>query len=144
MAYASVSEFVEEVTEAEARALAPNGATYDDARISDALDKASAEIDTYLAGRYSLPLDVTPLTVKTAAIDLARERLDKQGRDFVVKAAARDRAWLKDVSTGKAVIGGGQAGVDLPTEPPASSIQVAAPDRVFNDDTLARFNGVCP
>lgn len=144
MAYATVADFVEKVTAAEARAMAPSGATYDDVRISAALDNASATIDTYLSGRYTLPLDVVPRTVQQAAIDLAREELDRSGRDFVKAAADRVRAWLKDISRGMAVIGGGQPGVDTPTDPPASSILVAGPARVFTDDSLARFTGDCP
>lgn len=142
MAYATVEEFVEKVTVVEATALAratAPAAGYDAAQIQRALDDASAELDTYFAAKYPTPLDPIPRPALTGAIALAREALDRQGRDQVKADAARVRAWARDVAKGLAVIGGGVSGVDAPEPSPSGGAQFAGPDRVFTDDSLARF-----
>jgi len=143
MAYALVSEFVALVTVAEATALAratpPADPAYDSAAIQRALDDATATIDTYLAAKYATPVDPVPRSVNSACMILAREALDRQGRDFVTKAADRIRAWLKDVARGTAIIGGGVVGTDVPAPEASAGVQVAAPDRVFTDDSLAGY-----
>jgi len=147
MAYATVEQFVAAVTEAEAtvlaRAVAP-ATGYDQAQIQRALDDASAELDTYFAAKYPTPLDPAPEMAQQGAIALAREALDRQGRDTVKAAAARIRAWAKDVSRGLAVLAGGVAGVDAPAPAPGQGVQVAAPSRVFTDDSLAAYTGIWP
>lgn len=147
MAYATVQEFVDQVTVAEAtamaRAIAP-ATGYDQALIQRHLDTASAELDTYFAARYPTPLSPVPDVVRDAAITLAREGLDRQGRDFVTKAATRIRAWAKDVSRGVAVLAGGEAGVDAPEPSVAAGVLFDSPDRVFDDDGLAAFTGRRP
>lgn len=144
MPYAAVLDFVETVTEQEAiqlaKAVAP-ATGYDAARILGALTNASSELDTYFAAKYSTPLSPVPEPAKQAAIAIAREALDRQGRDHVKSAAARWRAWAKDVAKGLAVIGGGVVGEDLPAASAASGAQYSAPDRVFNDASLAAFTG---
>lgn len=144
MPYAAVVDFVETVTEAEAIAVAKAAAPatgYDAARILGALTDASAELDTYFAARYPTPLSPVPDPAKQATIALAREALDRQGRDHVKSAAARWRAWAKDVAKGLAVLGGGVVGEDVPAAAAASGAQYSAPDRIFNDDSLSRFTG---
>jgi phage gp36-like protein len=144
MAYATVEQFVEAVTVAEATALARATAPatgYDADLIQAKLDDASAELDTYFAARYPTPLNPVPRTAETAAIALAREALDRQGRQLVTDAAARVRAWAKDVSRGLAVIAGDAADADAPAASPGSGVQIAAPARVFTDDSLAPFMG---
>jgi phage gp36-like protein len=140
MAYATVEQFVETVTEAEATVLAratPPANGYDADHIQGALDDASIELDTYFAAKYPTPLNPIPEMAQQAAIILAREALDRQGRDTVKAAAARIRAWAKDVARGLAVIAGGE---DAPT-PAAGGVQFSAPSRVFTDESLARFLG---
>ncbi|MFD3263335.1 phage protein Gp36 family protein [Phenylobacterium ferrooxidans] len=144
MPYAAVADFVETVTDAEALALAKAVAPatgYDSARILGALTDASAELDTYFAARYPTPLNPVPEPAKQAAIAIAREALDRQGRDHVKTAAARWRAWAKDVAKGLAVLGGGAVGEDLPAASAGSGAQYAAPERIFTDDSLSRFTG---
>jgi phage gp36-like protein len=146
MAYATVQQFVDAVTEAEATVLARAAAPatgYDAAQIQRALDDASAELDTYFAAKYPTPLNPVPEMAQQAAVALAREALDRQGRDTVKAAAARLRAWAKDVARGLAVLAGGVAGVDAPAPTPSQGVQVAAPARVFTDESLAAFTGRC-
>lgn len=143
MAYATVEEFVDAVTAAEAVALArqadPPG--YDAALIQRKLDDAAAELDTYFAAKYATPLDPAPRTATTATIALARDALDRQGRDQVKAEAARWRTWARDVAKGVAVLAGGEIGEDVPAATAGSGVQFSAPDRVFTDDSLAAFTG---
>lgn len=142
MAYATVQEFVDVVTVAEATALAratPPAVGYDATLIQRVLDSATAELDTYFAAKYPTPLEPVPPMAKEAAIAIAREALDRQGRDFVKAAAARFRTWAQHVAKGLAVIGGGVTGEDKPAETPGAGIQHSAPERVFTDESLAGF-----
>ncbi|WP_374569683.1 phage protein Gp36 family protein [Phenylobacterium sp.] len=146
MAYATVDQFVAAVSEAEAKALAPvvqPETGYDDVRIQDALDTASATLDTYFASRYATPLDPAPLTARDGAIALAREALDRNGRDHVKAAADRVRSWAKDVSRGVAVLAGGVVGEDVPAAETAGGVQHDGPARVFTTDRLGGFLGDC-
>jgi phage gp36-like protein len=142
--YAVAADFVATVTEAEAIAVARAAAPatgYDEAIINGALANASTELDTYFAARYPTPLSPVPDVAKQATIALAREALDRQGRDHVKTAAARWRAWAKDVAKGLAVLGGGVVGEDVPAASAASGAQFSAPDRIFTGDSLAPFLG---
>lgn len=144
MAYATTAEFVAAVTDLEAAQLAKAAAPatgYDAARIALALADASAELDTYFSAKYATPLTPPPATAKQATICLAREALDRQGRDFVKAAAARWRAWAKDVARGTAVLGGGVIGTDVPAANTSTGVSYSAPDRVFDDTGLAGFLG---
>lgn len=144
MAYASVSEFVDYVTVAEATALAKAVAPatgYDSARIGTALANATSELDTYFATKYPTPLDPVPDTARQAAIALAREALDRQGRDQVKTEAARWRTWARDVAKGIAVLAGGVVGTDTPAPSTAAGVQHSAPARVFDDTGLSPFLG---
>lgn len=144
MAYATDIQFVAHVGEAEARALAPPTplATpgYVAATINGALGRASATLDSYLATRFDTPLNPVPDLVKDAAITLAREDLDRQGRDHVTKAADRVRAWAKDVSRGTATLGVAATSGDAP-EPAGDGggVLIDAPDRVFDGNGLSAY-----
>lgn len=43
--------------------------------LSNALDAAAAQIDTYLSGRYALPLQIVPRYLVTVCCDIARYQL---------------------------------------------------------------------
>jgi phage gp36-like protein len=144
MAYATDIQFVALVGEAEARALAtppPPATGYDVAKIQGALTNASATLDTYFATRYPTPLSPVPQVVTDATLDLARELLDRQGRDFVIKAADRRRAWAKDVSMGRATLGvvAGSAQDPATNGPTSDDVLIDAPARVFDDAGLSSF-----
>lgn len=117
-----------------------NGTTLDaaaDAVLNAALQRATDEIDSYVAQRYTLPFASAPTRLKSICMDMARYVL----YDARVPQAVKDRydraiAWLKDVAAGKAVVGVDGAS-NLIT--PASSLTVAveASEQVFTDDVLA-------
>lgn len=144
MAYATVQQLVDYISEAEARALCPaTGAGYDAARLGQALQDASDELDTYFASRFPTPVDPVPAVVRNAAIILARATLDRQGRDFVKSEAARIRAWAVNVSKGLATIGGGVVGTDAPATDAGAGVLIDSPARVFDDEGLADYLGGC-
>jgi len=144
MSYNTIANFVAFVGEPEARALAPAAAPatgHDEVKIQGALDSAFNTLNTYLAARYATPLNPAPDVVLDAELDLARELLDRQGRDFVTKAADRRRAWAKDVQMGKATLGVTAGSADDPAAnaPTSPTVLIDAPDRVFDDAGLAAF-----
>lgn len=98
-----------------------------------ALADAAAEIDTYLARRYVVPVDPVPAVLVAIAADLARERLHVAGpSEAVTQRATAARRQLKDLASGTAVLAGGVAkptGGDTPL--------VDAPDRLFTRDSMA-------
>lgn len=74
--------------------------------ITGALDDATAEIDSYLAARYGLPLAEVPATVKRVCIDMAMYHLSgNKTTEEVEKRYQRAVAWLRDVSKGLATLG---------------------------------------
>ena len=78
----------------------------DTAAITGALDDATAEIDSYLAARYGLPLAEVPATVKRVCIDMAMYHLSgNKTTEEVEKRYQRAVAWLRDVSKGLATLG---------------------------------------
>ncbi len=74
MAYASPAEMIERFTLAEIKRLAPSAGEpgYDQARVIQVLDDASAELDTYLAVKFDVPITPIPELLKKFACDLAR------------------------------------------------------------------------
>ena len=141
MAYASIQDLIDRFGLAEVKQLAPSTAPvgYDQARLEQVLDDASAELDSYLGARYPTPLDPVPGLVVKYCADLARETLDKNGRDSVLEAGKRARAWARDVAKGAATLGSTEgAGGETP-QAASSGILVEAPERVFSDRRLQGF-----
>jgi len=74
--------------------------------IEMALADAAAEINGYLAGRYALPLTVTPPIINRVACDIARYRLYDQAAPESVRERYEDaRRLLEAVASGKAKLG---------------------------------------
>lgn len=104
MAYATRTELedrygVEELTQRES--MLPSGA------LVRALADADAEVDSYLTGRYTLPLSPVPASIARIAAVIARCRLLG---DAVTEIARKDyedaRSWLRDVAAGRVQIEG--------------------------------------
>jgi phage gp36-like protein len=77
MPYATLSDMIAEFGEREVVALTDrdNIGYIDTPLLEDRLDKASAEIDTYLVGRYAVPLSIVSPLIVTYTCDIARYRL---------------------------------------------------------------------
>lgn len=87
-----------------------NSGVIDVAAVAVALVDADAEINGYLAGRYSLPLAQTSPELVRLACDIARYKLYDARATEQVKARYDDAIKkLRDVSSGKASLGIDQA-----------------------------------
>ena len=107
--------------------------------VAGKLADADAEIDGYLAGRYTLPLPVVPEALRRIACDIARYHLyDDRATEQVAKRYDDAIRFLKMVSKGDV-----QLGVDTGGNSPVVS---AAPEfysaePVFDRNTLRDFTG---
>lgn len=115
-----------------------NAATsIDDPALDQALADANAEIDGYLAGRYTLPLVHVPLTLKRNACDIARYHLyDDRVTDQVQKRYDDALAFMRAV--GKGSIG---LGPDAAQQPAAAAggPKTSESEREFTRDSLSDY-----
>ncbi len=113
------------------RSSPPTG-VIDEAVVAEAIADASGFIDSFLAGRYALPLATVPATLRGKACDLALYLLHVDDPPARVKDA-RDHAesWLRAVQAGRAHIGVATSG-----EAPASTdgAQMVGGGRIFGRD----------
>lgn len=103
------------------------------------LADADAEIDGYLAGRYTLPLTTVPETLRRIACDVARYHLyDNRVTDTVQKRYDAAIKFLEMVARGQV-----QLGVDTGGTAPTVSAgpQYYQADSVFSRDKLRDFTG---
>ncbi len=79
--------------------------------IAQALEDASAVIDSYLGRRYQAPLDPAPAIVRRWCVDLAVEELFLRRRQAIssehAEAAARAYQALEAIAAGRAALDGG-------------------------------------
>jgi len=105
--------------------------------LSRAIADAAAEIDGYLAERYTTPLASVPARIADIAASLVRCRLYTHDiPDEVAEGCKTARRWLEGVAMGKWPVPGlaEKGGAETTGSP-----QVSAPGRVFTDDTLKGF-----
>ena len=110
MAYATLDQLVSLFGADEIRTLSDRQGTgeLDETVISDALERASSEVDSYLAERYATPLsDSAPIPPVVVSItgDIARYRLtggDIRDTDPIRERYTKALNWLRDVADGKA------------------------------------------
>ena len=113
MSYATVAEFRAGIPHRDLVALTSldDGTdTINDDRVQDALDDATAEIDSYIAKAVELPLADVPRILKTICRDLALHRLYVNiGHSMEARKSLREDAiaFLKSVSRGDAALGDG-------------------------------------
>lgn len=141
MAYATLQDLIDrygevEITQLTDRAEPPAG-TYSASVAGKALDDASADIDWYLALRYTLPVtDPAALAaLKSLCCPLARVRLYRDGPpDRVKDDAANAVKILHDLASGMArlPIDGGDEDAA-----PAAKPAVAGPGLVMTRDNLS-------
>lgn len=119
----------------------PTLTTIDSTVIQRSLDDASAEIDSYIEARFTLPLADPPPVLIRVATDVAMYRLQAL-RPLHDLADARERyndaiAMLAKVASGELTLGIGVGG----SEPAlAGAVEaVDGPDRVFNRGSLKGY-----
>lgn len=140
MPYATQQDLVDRFGETEVIQLSDraNAGAIDVAVVAAKLADADAEIDSYLQGRYTLPLSPVPLTLQRIACDIARYHLyDDRPTEYVAKRYDAAIAFLRAVAKGDVQLGP-DAGGDAPASAAGAPDHVAN-DPVFNRDTLRDF-----
>jgi len=139
MAYATLANMIERFGEAELLAIADRDmdGEVDAEVVSAALDDASGQIDSYIGGRYALPLSGTSGQLARIACDLARWQLYTDApHERVTEANKAALAWLRDVAAGRANL---DIGGEKPQADPAGAPRFEGGPRVFTRDTLAGY-----
>ena len=116
-----------------------NGVVIDATVLGRALTDADAEIDSYLATRYALPLASTPVVLVRMAADIARYRL----YDDRVTEAVRQRygdavSLLKRMATGEVQLAGSTV-LAVATTGSGNAVHTRTPTRTFNADVLGTY-----
>jgi phage gp36-like protein len=119
----------------------PAANTVNGAPIQTALDDASAEIDGYLEGRFTLPLSDPPAVLNRLCTDIAMYRMQVL-RPLHDLADARKRyddaiAMLAKVAAGELTLGLAADNQEPPAAAGAEKTQ--GPARVFSRNTLKGF-----
>lgn len=109
----------------------------DSAVVETALANAGEVIDSYLAGRYSLPLVSVPPMLKLVSVRLA-------GHELHVRRNELPQTWeklygdairfLEQVASGKITLGAAD-----PEPPTSTSLGVAAPAAIFIGNELEKY-----
>src|SRR6202451_3646989 len=113
---------------------APTATTINTAPITQALGDASAEIDGYIEGRFTLPLTDPPAVLNRLATDIAMYRMQAL-RPLHDLEDARKRyedavAMLKQVAAGELTLVLSADGQEPPTAKDEENVQ--GPNRVFS------------
>jgi phage gp36-like protein len=140
MAYSTYNDMLGMIDEAELIQATDDKGTgvVDQGHVTAAITAADSEIDGYLAGRYTLPLDPVPAVLKTFSVDMAiyhvlsRRLGAPDGRKDRYKNAV---AFFKSVAKGEVKLGvddpDGSGGSDTP--------EFDGPDRIFSRESMAGF-----
>lgn len=141
MSYATQQDLVDRFGEQELVELTnrEGGDTVDAAVVAKALADADAMVDTYLAGRYAVPVSPAPPLLVRLAADIARFFLHGKAATESVRQAFDDAlTMLQQISAGRA---------SLPDAAPPGGASVTgspayiAPDRVFSPAQLRGYTG---
>lgn len=140
MAYATLDQLVSLFGADEIRTLSDRKGTgeLDEQVLLDALERASSEVDSYLADRYATPLsDSAPIPPVVVSItgDIARYRLtggDIRDTDPIRERYTKALNWLRDVADGKA---------GIPGLPPVGT---ETPGAVLLEPGIRPWDGVTP
>jgi phage gp36-like protein len=120
MPYCTIAHMVDLFGSGEIIALSnletPSATTINAGRVDTAIAYADNEINSYLAGRYTLPLASVPPVLADKAADIARYQLDSiNPRDDVIERNAAAIRWLKLVADGKVELGLAGNGEEVPS-----------------------------
>jgi phage gp36-like protein len=140
MAYATTDAFIRKIGLTTAIGLTnredPAADTVDLDVLQQSLDDVSAQMDSYLSGRYALPLATVPAAFEGYCISLAYCDLALDGCGETQQEKCKQIiAWLEAVAKGK-------IGLGLPADDtPASSgqPQYTTPSRVFSPTNLELY-----
>ena len=140
MSYASVADLVLRYGEATITGLTDlkRSGLVDNEVAQQGLDDASAEINGYLAGRYTLPLPHPLRLLVVYCCDMAVYRLATGKRQLTEDMVHRYEAavaYLKLVAAGKAGLGVGDTADEKP-EVQSNGVVFGAKEKVFGRDSV--------
>ena len=133
-AYATQQDMIDRFGEDEVRQLSDRAGTgsIDSSVVGQALSDASEEMDSYIGGRYQLPLNHVPPVLVRVCVDIARYQLyDVQAPDQVETRYKANLAWLTQVAKGVVRLGLDDTNV-APT--PSDTAEIDSAGHVFSRD----------
>jgi len=136
--YAAAADLVDRFTIEEVSALAPSEMPneYNLVVINSAMEDADAEINSYLAVRYAVPVEGSK-QLKAVACDIARYRMYDNDAPEQVETRYQQRVtWLKDVAAGRATLGIAES---ITSQTLAVTTTKNRESRTFTRDSLANF-----
>jgi phage gp36-like protein len=137
MAYCTVDDLLLLIPLAELAELTAEDEDLPDYTVAEnAIDKAGAEIDSYLGVRYTLPLAAAPAQLRNLAADMALFHL--YSRRSIAPQVRRQKyddavAFLKQVAAGQALVDG----AGNPAEDNRQVAEFSGASRVFSRDDLS-------
>ncbi|MES8308143.1 DUF1320 domain-containing protein [Cutibacterium acnes] len=137
--YATLQDLVDRFGETELVQLSDRAATgaIDPAVVARKLADAAAEIDSYLVGRYTLPLTPVPTVLARLACDIARYHLyDDRATEQVTQRYRDAIRFLEQVAKGAVQLGVVPDGTPAV---PSAAPEFDAPLRVFDRTSLRDF-----
>ena len=140
MSYAGQQDLIDRFGAGELQELADrdNDGVIDAAVVADALADADALIDSYIAGRYDLPLAATPPRLIDVASDIGRYKLYKDEPTETVATRYKDAvSFLRDVSAGKASLDVG--GAAPPAAAGGDTVRTSGDGRAFTAADMEGF-----
>lgn len=138
--YATKQNMIERYAEQQLIELTDRVPPYDEAIVDTvlnlALSDADAVINSYIAGRYQLPIASTPDVLRRHACIIAYYDLHRGRHPEEVRKDYEDSiAFLKSVARGDAKLD--VAGIEPPSSP--AEARVDGPERVFNRNSLKAY-----
>lgn len=133
--YASLQDIITAYGEDALFAVMDDGGVINEPKVVAALEKAAAEIDSYIGDRYPLPLATVPARLRDICVDIATYKFSQTADVLTDEIRQRyDDAvkWLDKVSSGRVSLGLPKA----PGQKSAQAVVVTGADRLFTRDKL--------
>jgi len=136
MAYCTENDLLSLIPQQELAELTTDSGDIPDSQVvTEAIDRADAEIDAYLGSRYALPLSPVPDQVKGLSMDMALYHL--YSRRSVAPPVRRQKyeaalSFLKQIAAGEAVLAGAS---ELLTENAQVGSEFSSATRIFSRTT---------
>ncbi len=138
MAYSTAGDLQKQLSDAQLQQLTDdeNTGVIDYSVIAKAIADADAEIDTYAAGRYSVPLAPVPAVINRYSVDMAIYNLYSRRANVPQHRMDRYNAalsWLKQLAQGLTTLG--------EATPQRSSDQLGGPKNAVSSDDRVMTSG---
>ncbi|MBW4675965.1 MAG: DUF1320 domain-containing protein [Desmonostoc geniculatum HA4340-LM1] len=146
MPYATAADMIAAFSEQEILELSnidyPDNTTINEDVVNRAIEDAQAQLDSYLAVRYKVPLVVVPTVLRNYTCDVARYILDKdKPREEVSRRRDLVFYYLKDLAANKASLPGIVDGTDGTTSDAGNGdvVLFKSPGRTWTASTLKDY-----